>query len=136
VRLLLDTHILIWLAEGHGMLPLKSRQHIDRIAAEHGLAVSAISFWETAMLGFKGRIALARPVAEWRDGVLAGPGITEIPISGDIGIEAVNLPPGLHEDPADRLLVATARLHGLTLGTRDRRLLDYSKVGHVATVRL
>ncbi len=136
MRLLLDTHILIWLAEGHGKLPVKSRRYIDRIAAKHGLAVSAISFWETAMLGSKGRIALAHPVGEWRDSILAGPGITEVPISGDIGIEAVNLPPGLHEDPADRLLVATARLHGLTLGTRDRRLLDYSKVGHVTAVRL
>ena len=88
------------------------------------------------MLADRGRIALARPVAEWRATVLAAPGISEIPVSGDIGIEAVDLPAGLHEDPADRLLVATARLHGLTLGTRDKRLLAYAKQGLVNAVRL
>jgi len=136
VRLLLDTHILIWLAEGHAKLPAKSRRRIDRIASKEGLAVSGISFWEVAMLADRGRIALARPVAEWRATVLAAPGISEIPVSGDIGIEAVDLPAGLHEDPADRLLVATARLHGLTLGTRDKRLLAYAKQGLVNAVRL
>ncbi|MCP4680597.1 MAG: type II toxin-antitoxin system VapC family toxin [Deltaproteobacteria bacterium] len=136
MRLLLDTHILIWLAEGHKKLPVKSRQRIDRVAADQGLAVCAISFWEAAMLCSKGRISLAHPIAEWRRAVLAAPGIIEIPVLGDIGIEAVNLPPGLHEDPADRLLVATARIHNLVLGTRDHRLLEYAQIGHVAAERL
>jgi PIN domain nuclease of toxin-antitoxin system len=136
VRLLLDTHILIWLAEGHPKLPVKSRRYIDRIAARHGLAVSAISFWEASMLGLKGRIALTRPITDWRNGVLATPGIIEIAVSGDIGIEAVNLPAGLHDDPADRFLVATARLHNFALGTRDFRLLEYANAGHVVATEL
>jgi len=136
VRLLLDTHILIWLAEGHPKLPVKSRRYIDRIAARHGLAVSAISFWEASMLGLKGRIALTRPITDWRNGVLATPGIIEIAVSGDIGIEAVNLPAGLHDDPADRFLVATARLHSFALATRDLRLLEYANAGHVVATEL
>lgn len=136
MRLLLDTHILIWLAEGHPELPYKARRRIDRDAGRDGLAVSAISFWEIAMLAARGRLALARPADEWRAAVLAAPGIVELPITGEIGIEAVGLPTGLHEDPADRLLVATARLHGLSLGTRDRRLLAYAKQGHVNATKL
>ncbi len=136
MRLLLDTHILIWLAEGHSKLQVKSRRHIDRIAARNGLAVSAISFWETSMLGLKGRIGLARPMAEWRAAVLAAPGMVEVPVSGDIAIEAVNLPGGFHEDPVDRFIVATARLHNLSVGTRDQRLLDYARAGHVVATEL
>ena len=136
MRLLLDTHILIWLAEGHPKLPVKSRRYIDRIAARHGLAVSAISFWEASMLGLKGRIALTRPITDWRNDVLATPSIIEIAVSGDIGIEAVNLPAGLHDDPADRFLVATARLHSFALATRDLRLLEYANAGHVVATEL
>jgi PIN domain nuclease of toxin-antitoxin system len=136
VRLLLDTHILIWLAEGHPKLPVKSRRYVDRIAVRHGLAVSAISFWEASMLGLKGRIALTRPITDWRNDVLATPGIIEIAVSGDIGIEAVNLPAGLHDDPADRFLVATARLRNFALGTRDLRLLEYANAGHLVATEL
>ena len=131
MRLLLDTHILIWLAEGHAKLPTRSRRIVEKAAREHGLAISAISFWETAMLHTRGRISLAIPLGEWRTRILAEPRLVEIGISGDIGIEAVEMPPGLHGDPADRLIVATARLHDLVLGTRDRRLLEYGNAGNV-----
>jgi PIN domain nuclease of toxin-antitoxin system len=75
-------------------------------------------------------------VHAWRADVLAAPGIAEIPISGDVGVEAVHLPGDLHDDPADRLLAATARLHGFALGTRDKRLLAYGDQGHLTTVAL
>ena len=136
MRLLLDTHVLIWLAEGLDQLPEKSRRLIDEKARSDGIAVSGISFWEVAMLSDRGRIVLSRPITAWRNQVLDTPGLIEIPISGNIGIEAVDLPGELHGDPADRLLVASARLLGLRLGTRDRRLLDYGKAGHVAVVAL
>ncbi len=136
MRLLLDTHVLIWLAEGLSDLPPKSRKIINEAAAGDGLCVSAMSFWEIAMLERHDRIALGRPVVAWREQVLANPSFHEISLTGDIGIEAVCLPGEVHQDPADRILVATARIHGLRLGTRDRRLLDYSSAGHVAAVRL
>lgn len=135
MRLLLDTHVLIWLAEGLEALPPKSRKIIDAAAGD-GLCVSAISFWEVAMLERHGRIALGRPVVAWREQVLANPALQEVPVTGDVGIEAVGLPGVIHPDPADRILVATARLLAFRLGTRDRRLLDYAAAGHVSAVRL
>ena len=136
MRLLLDTHALIWLAEGLPALPPKSRRLVNDAKRAHGVAVSAISFWEVAMLAHKGRIAINRPVRAWREQVLAAGGFAEIPVTGEIGVEAVLLPGALHDDPADRILAATARLHGLALGTRDGRLLDYGAAGHLAVVAL
>lgn len=136
MRLLLDTHVLIWLAEGLADLPPRSRRLVNDAAKGGGIAVCAISFWEVAMLAHKGRIAINRPVRAWRDEVLSAGGLEEIPVTGEIGIEAVRLPGALHDDPADRILAATARLGGLRLGTRDRRLLAYGRAGHVAVLAL
>ena len=55
-------------------------------------------------------------------------------IAGDVAIEAVQLPAELHADPADRMIVATARVHGWRLATRDNRLLEYGKAGHATTI--
>ena len=131
MRLLLDTHVLIWLAEGMDELPTPSRRSIDEAAAAGGLAVSPISFWEVAMLADRGRISLSSPIADWRQHVLEAPGMREEPLVGDLFIEAVHLPGELHKDPADRLLVATARGRRWRLATRDQRLLDYGAAGHV-----
>ncbi len=136
MRLLLDTHVLIWLAEGGAELPERAVRLIDEAAYGDGLAVSAISFWEMAMLQAHRRLSLAQPLAAWRERVLGLPGMVEVPVSGEVGIEAVELPGTLHQDPADRLLVATARRHGLRLGTRDRRLLAYAAGGHLRAVEL
>lgn len=134
MRLLLDTHVLVWLAEGVEDLSPEARSAIDESAADFGLAVSAITFWEVAMLHRRGRIALSRPVDEWRRQVLAAPGLIEVEVGGDIAIESVLLPGDLHPDPADRILAATARLRGMRLATHDRRLLEYSRAGHVASL--
>jgi PIN domain nuclease of toxin-antitoxin system len=136
LRLLLDTHVLIWLAEGLTDLPPASRKIIDRAATSHGVAVSAISFWEVAMLESRGRISLSAPIDEWRRRVLSAPGLDEVAVTGSVGIEALRLPGRLHADPADRILVATSRLEGVTLATRDDRLLRYGEAGHLATVRV
>ncbi len=136
MRLLLDTHVLVWLAEGLDDLPPKSRRLIDEAASSTGLAVSAISFWEIAMLESRGRIALSSPISDWRKIVITTNGMQEIPVSGDITIESVRLPGEFHSDPADRLIAATARIHGLRLGTRDSRLLAYGESGHLSTLRL
>ncbi len=136
MKLLLDTHVLIWLAEGDEQLPESSVRAIDDAAQANGLVVSPISFWECAMLAARGRVSLSQSVLRWRQRILdAGP-IDELPMTGEIAIESVLLPDGLHKDPADRLLVATARTHGLVLGTRDARLLAYGKQGHVNVRRL
>ncbi len=91
------------------------------------MAVSAISFWEVAMLHEKGRLTLLRDVASWRQALL-DEGLIEIPMDGDIGCRAATLP-DFHADLADRLIVATA-LEGHRLVTADRRILDWP--GHVS----
>jgi PIN domain nuclease of toxin-antitoxin system len=134
VRLLLDTHVLIWLVEGLDDLPPASLGVIDEATRSHGIAASAISFWEVAMLVARGRISLSKPIREWRAEVLAAPGLDEIAVTGAVGIESVQLPGSMHDDPADRIIVATARLEGLKLATRDRRLLGYAEAGHLVAI--
>jgi PIN domain nuclease of toxin-antitoxin system len=134
VTLLLDTHVLIWFAEGNEALPESSIERIDGLREEQGLAVSAINFWEVAMLQRRKRVSLSVPISQWRSVVLEASGITEAPLTGEIAIESVELPGDVHSDPADRMLIATARLNGWTLATRDDRILRYGKAGHVSTM--
>lgn len=132
--MLLDTHVLIWLAEGNAELKPAARRRIEEAAVQSGLAVSAISFWEVAMLSDRGRISLSLPLTEWRRKVLAQDCISEVPVTGDVSIESVLLPGTLHPDPADRFLVATSRLQGWPLATRDKRLLAYAAQGYLHAV--
>jgi PIN domain nuclease of toxin-antitoxin system len=122
--ILLDTHAVIWLAEGSPKLGPKSRALADDALAGTTLTVSAISFWEVAMLRRKGRIVLHQSAAAWRAGLLEM-GLTEIGIDGEIAVAAAKLA-DIHEDPADRIIVATASRAGATLITADRRIQEWS----------
>ncbi len=132
MSVLVDTHVLVWLAQGNEKLGTSSRARLEAAAAKGGIAVSAISFWEVAMLAQRGRISLNVPVEAWRAQVLAAGPIREIPVDGPIAIESVRLPGSIHGDPADRILVATARLGGCRLATRDAKLIAYGDAGHVS----
>lgn len=81
------------------------------------------------MLVRKGRLALARPVEEWVDAALALPGVTLLPVTSSMALEAARLHDGFPGDPVDRMLVAAARLTGAALVTRDRRILDSGSDG-------
>ena len=120
---LLDTHVMLWLRLGVARLGTGARREIDRAWQANELAVSAISFWEVALLRDKGRIRFPGDVGSWRREQLAQ-GIVEIAVNGDIGIRAVSLA-GFHADPADRLIVASA-LQGHQLVTADERILSWS----------
>ena len=120
--LLLDTNALLWMRRGDGRLGRVARREIERAWQANELAVSAISFWEVAMLMNKGRIRLADDVHAWRREHLEQ-GVVEIPVDGEIGIRATRLA-DFHADPADRLIVATA-LAGHRLVTSDRRILEW-----------
>ncbi len=121
--ILLDTHALVWLTEGDDRLGKKARKKLDEALINDSLAVSAISFWEIAMLSRKGRIDLHRPLDVWREALLES-GLVEIPLSGEIGIVAASLDE-FHGDPADRMIVATAMIDGATLVTADARILGW-----------
>ena len=121
--ILLDTQALVWLALNDSRLGIQARNVIDTAWGDSEAAVSAISFWELAMLQEKRRLDLFSDVAAWRD-MLLRDGLVEIPVDGAIGIRANELA-DFHADPADRLIVATALGGGHRLVTADRRILDW-----------
>ena len=121
--LLLDTQVLLWLsAEPHRLGP-KSYRRIRTGLANGENSVSAITFWETAMLVSKGRYRPVKPVNEWRDDLLAR-GLSEISIDGLIATQAGELDWD-HGDPADRIILTTAMRLGSPLMTADRRILSW-----------
>lgn len=121
--ILLDTHAAFWMANGDPSLGSKSQQLIVQGLLSNDVAVSAISFWELALLVSKKRLVFHQPISSLRLRMI-GSGITEIPVTGEIAIAAVNLV-NLHGDPADRFIVATAVAHGATLITADKALLKW-----------
>ena len=121
--ILLDTHVLLWLLLDDSRLGGQTRQIIYTAWSESDVAVSAITFWEVAMLHEKGRIALLSDIGSWRMSLLEA-GITEFAVDGWVGIRAAALE-NFHADPADRVIVATA-LEGHRLVTADRRILGWS----------
>jgi len=121
--ILLDTHVLLWLDSADPRLGSEARKAIDAAHQNGELAVSAISFWETAMLIEKGRLQLDLPVQGWREDLLSA-GLREIAVDGEIGITAATLQ-GFHGDPADRLITSSALMLGDRLLTADERILDW-----------
>src|SRR3989338_5936938 len=129
--LLLDTHVWIWLNNGSSELKSSIVRDID-CAAENGeLFISAISVWEIAILVAKKRILLRTSIHNWTDQALSQPGVELIPLLPTIAIESTLLPDGFNADPADRMIVATARIKSLTLVTRDTNIQQYAKAGFI-----
>jgi PIN domain nuclease of toxin-antitoxin system len=120
--ILLDTHAAIWFTTDSG-LGKRSQAIADEALADDRLAISAISFWEIAMLVAKRRLRSLDSAVELREQVLNA-GVKEVPLTGDIAILAGNLE-GLHGDPADRFILATAIAHDATLLTADSTLLKW-----------
>ncbi len=120
--ILLDTQVMLWLRLGDSRLGRHARIEIDQAWQLDDVGVSAISFWEVALLKEKGRIVFPEDVGLWRREQLRQ-GVVEIPVDGEIGIRASSLA-AFHPDPADRMIVATA-LDGHQLVTADRRILDW-----------
>jgi PIN domain nuclease of toxin-antitoxin system len=129
---LLDTHVFFWwVAE-----PNRLSQAQDRALDQAGslgdpIAISAITLWELAMLAQRGRIQLPTVMDLWLAEIEGDPAIAMIPLSGRIVAEAIQLGPKVPNDPADRIIIATARCHGFPLVTADKRIRD---AGVVAVV--
>lgn len=131
---LLDTHVLVWLLNGDRTLARSAVATIEQAARESTVFVAAITPWEVAMLVAKGRLTLTLDVQEWIDAALRQPGVALAPLDPAIAVASTRLPGTLHGDPADRLIVATARRLGALLITADDRLLTYGAAGHVAVL--
>jgi PIN domain nuclease of toxin-antitoxin system len=133
---LLDTHVWIWLQEADKQLPTLAIRMLEAVQRERKLFASAISVLEIAQLESKGRVQLTLNIHEWLEQSFADDGIQLVPLSPEIAVASTRLPGNLHRDPADRILAATARIEGLTLLTRDVRLLDYGHKGHLRTRKI
>ena len=133
--LLLDTHVWVWYVEDEaGQISRRVPPLVERAVQRGHIVVSAISVWEIALLEAARRIELSVDVRAWVCRALAFPGVRLKGLSPSIAIESTRLPGQLHRDPADRILIATARLLGAALVTCDKRILAYAKKGHVKVV--
>ena len=129
--LLLDTHAIIWIAEGIPIAP-KAKREIDQALHPGRVFVSAISAWEMAQLAVRRRIALTM-VDGWLDRLLARTGFSALPLTPECAVKAALLP-AIHRDPADRFLIATAQVNDLVLITRDTAMLAYAEAGHCRAI--
>ena len=125
--IVLDTHIWIWWVQGDVKLTASHRELIQANEST-GLGVPAISCWEVAKLAAAGRVSFDVPIGEWMATALAYPGVTLLPLTPEIAVDACNLPKPIHKDPADQLIIATARIHKCPLFTFDQKILDYPHV--------
>lgn len=132
--LLLDTHVWLWLVNADPTLSVRVRRAVTQAAVESRVLVSAISVWEVGMLETKGRIRLGKDCEAWAREALALAGIRLVPVDDRVALSSTRLPGDLHGDPADRLLVATARAVGATLATRDAAILAYGREGYVRAI--
>ena len=123
MRILLDTHVWIWTQETPEQLGPRTCTAISD--EDNGLFVSPISSLEISRLATAGRLTLAGRVQTWVSESLNALLADTVPLTHEIAITAYELPGEFHHDPADRMLVATARLHDLTLMTADERILNY-----------
>lgn len=130
---LLDTHVWLWYASGIELTKSIQKTITDALQNRNAY-LAAISLWEVCMLDKKQRITLDMPVLEWINKFIDVSFIQIIPLTSAIARESCFLPGEFHEDPADRMIVATARIEQLTLITRDARILTYNKHHLVSTL--
>ena len=128
----IDTHVLVWLATGaRQMISRKGMKRISQELQSGEVWVSAISAWEIAMLVERERLVLSLDVDSWLGKINEIDAIRFQAVNNKIAIESVRLPGEFHKDPADRIIVATARTMGLALITADEKIQAYP---HVNTI--
>ena len=129
LSVLLDTHILIWWQSDQGRLSRTQLQALEELEARNlPVAVSGITLWEAALLVERGRLEIAGPLDTWLEEVQSHPLVEVLPITARIATESVRLGRGCPRDPADQIIVATARCHGLRLMTADAQIRRWGKV--------
>jgi PIN domain nuclease of toxin-antitoxin system len=125
--IVLDTHIWIDIAFGRGRFTARMLRKLDRAAATGTLHVSAITCWEIAMLTRAGKLRVRGPVLGWLEQALELTRTAVVSFAPAIAVDAVELPSWGYTDPADRIIVATARYLGAALVTRDTEILAYAE---------
>jgi len=129
--IVLDTHIWVWWIDGGSQLTAQQKAWIQQYETL-GLGVSVISCWEVAKLVEYKRLVLQSSVDDWIDQALVYPGIRLLELTPRIAVESIQLPGSFHRDPADQIIVATARVWNCPLLTADNKILSYP---HVTTLK-
>lgn len=120
--ILLDTHVLLWLAAEPARLSRAAASAIRRALRSGGIAIASISLWEIAALFAKGRLRSRGTTEASLEAILKATGVSLREITPTIAALATQFPADFSLDPADRLIAATARAEGFTLVTRDERI--------------
>lgn len=123
--IVLDTHAWLWWVSDPELLSPAARQAVEEAAAAGDVHVSSISTWEVAMLVKVGRLRLSMPVRDWIRKTEALPFLTFHPVDNAVALRSIYLPGRFHNDPADRIIVATAIELGAPLVTKDAKIRDY-----------
>jgi PIN domain nuclease of toxin-antitoxin system len=123
MSVVLDTHAWIWWLEGDSRLGRKTLRALDELPENERPILCDISIWEIATLLALGRWNCQVPFESWLKIATHPRTVTITPITAAVGVELTRLPPSLHKDPADRIIISTARTLGLPLLTLDRRIL-------------
>ncbi len=128
MRTLLDTHAWVWWVTEDRRLSRKAHAAIQRSQGEESLWLSLISIWELAKKVEKGQLVLDRPLDEWLDPATTMPGLQLGELTRPILVESCRLPQPFVGDPADQIIVATARSQGAVVVTKDRNIREYAHV--------
>jgi PIN domain nuclease of toxin-antitoxin system len=128
----LDTHVLIWLVNGDERIKKSGfLTYINKAVKDNSIFIPSICMWEIAMLASKERISLSENTLDWIKNVTSAPGVSVQPLSPEIAYESCILPGDFQGDPADRMIVATARILDAPLLTFDNQILKYGEKGFV-----
>jgi PIN domain nuclease of toxin-antitoxin system len=119
---LLDTHAWIWWLQGDARLGRSALRKLDQFPRDVRPAISAISLWEVAMLVSLGRLVLKTTLEAWLAIAADAGTVRVVPITPHIAAELARLPDDFQRDPADRLIIATSRVHGIPVLTRDKAM--------------
>ena len=129
--IVLDTHALVWWVTGDPTLSKKAKSAIERELVGGEILVSSISAWEIAMLVEREKLVLSMDVGSWLAAVADIEAVRFVPVDPEIAVKSVELPGEFHKDPADRMIVATARKFSVSLVTKDEKIRAYA---HVRTI--
>ena len=129
--ILLDTHAWVWFVSNPEYLSKRANKKIREAVDEKGIIVSSISVWEVALLAQKKRLVLSMDPGNWIVSSESLPFLHFISVDNAIALRSVNLPEPFHPDPADRIIVSTAMIHGAAIVTKDARIRKYP---HVKTI--
>jgi len=126
MAVVLDTCAWLWLCSSPEKLSTAARDAVGRERKRAGLILSVFSVWEIAKLVQKGKLRFSVPCREWIDRAVRTDGMSLHPLTPEICVESTELPGVFHGDPADQVIVATARVLEAPVVTSDPRILDYT----------